>query len=297
MLYTHIPDISCFYTDTIGDNLALPTAHFEYEMILITSGRGTAVINHKTYELIPGSLVFINRLERHNFIITQEPYCRYVVSISSDLILSFVKDANVPGKLKKLLGMTATYSRHDDCLAGKTDTPYIAQMQQDIRTAKQKADVVLFYPHVGGQFNEKPGAFTEYIVDKAVEAGADAVIATHSHIPQKLVEKAGIPCAYCLGNFNMNPNSYLAMPEILTNYGYALHLYVEEKKIVKVTFSMLKNCTMPDGQIASYPVEILHKVLKTDKEKALLEKEIRHLYGRITGRVLEGEILRREYEM
>lgn len=211
--------------------------------------------------------------------------------------LSFVKDANVPGKLKKLLGMTATYSRHDDCLASKTDTPYIAQMQQDIRTAKQKADVVLFYPHVGGQFNEKPGAFTEYIVDKAVEAGADAVIATHSHIPQKLVEKAGIPCAYCLGNFNMNPNSYLAMPEILTNYGYALHLYVEEKKIVKVTFSMLKNCTMPDGQIASYPVEILHKVLKTDKEKALLEKEIRHLYGRITGRVLEGEILRREYEM
>jgi len=95
MLYTHIPDISCFYTDTIGDNLALPTAHFEYEMILITSGRGTAVINHKTYELIPGSLVFINRLERHNFIITQEPYCRYVVSISSDLILSFVKDARL----------------------------------------------------------------------------------------------------------------------------------------------------------------------------------------------------------
>lgn len=92
MLYTHIPDISCFYTDIVGDNIALPTAHFEYEMILITSGRGTAVINHKTYPLQPGSLVFINRLERHNFLIEEEPYCRYVVSISSDLILSFVKD-------------------------------------------------------------------------------------------------------------------------------------------------------------------------------------------------------------
>lgn len=95
MLYTHIPDISCFYTNTIGDELALPTAHFEYEMILITSGRGTAVINHKTYDLIPGSLVFINRLERHNFIITEEPYCRYVVSVSSDFILSFVRDAKL----------------------------------------------------------------------------------------------------------------------------------------------------------------------------------------------------------
>ncbi len=211
--------------------------------------------------------------------------------------LPFVKDANVPGKLKKLLGMTATYSRHDDRLEGKTDTPFIAQMQQDIRTAKQKADVVLFYPHVGGQFNEKPGAFSEYIIDKAVEAGADAVIATHSHIPQKLVRKNGVPCSYCLGNYNMNPHSYLAMPEILTHYGYALHIYVVEKGIVKVTFSMMKNCVMPDGQIASYPVDALYETLKTDKEKRLLEKEIRHLYGRVTGRVLEGETVHREYEM
>lgn len=92
MLYTHIPDISCFYSDVVEDNLTLPTAHFEYEMILITSGRGTAVINHKTYALQQGSLVFINRLERHNFLIEEQPYCRYVVSISSNLILSFIKD-------------------------------------------------------------------------------------------------------------------------------------------------------------------------------------------------------------
>ena len=34
-------------------------------------------------------------------------------------------------------------------LPGKTDTPFIAQMQQDIRTAKQNADVVLFHPPCG----------------------------------------------------------------------------------------------------------------------------------------------------
>lgn len=87
------------------------------------------------------------------------------------------------------------------------------------------------------------------------------------------------------------------MPEILTHYGYALHLYVVEKGIVKVTFSMMKNCVLPGGQIASYPVDALYKTLQTDREKKLLEKEIRHLYGRITGRVLEGETVRREYEM
>jgi len=95
MLYTHIPDISCFYSDSIGDNLLLPTAHFEYEMILVTSGRASAVVNHKTYQLSSGSLIVISRLERHNFLIEEEPYCRYVISMSSDLILSYIKDAQL----------------------------------------------------------------------------------------------------------------------------------------------------------------------------------------------------------
>ena len=211
--------------------------------------------------------------------------------------LPFIKDANVKGMLKKFLGMTATYSRHDDNLENRVDTPFIAQMQQDIRTAKQKADLVLFYPHVGGQFNIKPGAFSEYVVEKALEAGADAIVATHSHIPQKLVMRGKVPCVYCLGNFNMNPKSYLAMPEILTNYGYALHLYVEEKQIAKVTFSMMKNYISPDGQIASYPVDKLYGTLKSEKEKKALEKDIRHLYGTITGRALTGDLLRKEYEV
>ncbi|MBR5858335.1 MAG: CapA family protein, partial [Clostridia bacterium] len=121
--------------------------------------------------------------------------------------------------------------------------------------------------HVGGQFNVKPGAFTEFVFEKAIEAGADAVIGTHSHIPQKFEWKKSVPCAYCLGNFNMNPRSYLAMPEILTDYGYALHLYVEEKRITKATFSMMKNYVDRDGQISSYPVDELYSSLKSEKAK------------------------------
>ena len=170
------------------------------------------------------------------------------------------------------------------------------QFQQDIRTAKEKADLVLVYPHVGGQFNIKPGAFTEYVVDKALEAGADAVIAAHSHIPQKFVWRDGVPCAYCLGNFNMNPRSYLAMPEILTNYGYALHLYVEDKGIVRASCSMMRNHVDRDGQICSYPVDELYATLPP-REKQKLERDILHVYGRITGHVLTGQIVRREYDL
>ena len=211
--------------------------------------------------------------------------------------LRFVKDANTVGNFKKLLGITATYSRHDDRMENKTDTKYIADMQEEIRTAKQNADVVLFYPHVGGQFNVKPGAFTEYVVKKALEAGADAIVACHSHIPQRFEWLGSVPCAYCLGNFNMNPRSYLAMPEILTNYGYALHFYVEDGKITKASFSMMKNYVNRDGQISAYPIDELYAALKKQKEKKKLEQEIRYLYGRITGEVLSGEVVRREYAL
>lgn len=211
--------------------------------------------------------------------------------------LGYKGDPNIPAKLKKLFGLTATYSRHDDRTEGKIDNEYTEKFMSDIRLAKEKADVVLFYPHVGGQFNVKPGAFTEYVVKKAVEAGADAVVATHSHIPQKFEWVNGVPCSYCLGNFNMNPKSYLAMPEILTNYGYALHLYVEDKKIARASFSMLKNYVNKDGQISSYPVDELYASLRSEKEREALEKEIRYLYGRVTGRILDGDTVRREYEL
>ena len=95
MLYTHIPDISCFYSDSAGDALAEPTAHFEYEMLLITGGKASAAINHISYCLEAGDLIFISRLERHNYLVEDEPYCRYVVSLSGSLILSYIKDTEL----------------------------------------------------------------------------------------------------------------------------------------------------------------------------------------------------------
>lgn len=203
---------------------------------------------------------------------------------------------DIKGNFKKFIGMTATYSRADDNIQPEATASYIQQMQDDIRKAKEKADLVFFYPHSGGQFNEKPGELTKYIVNKAVEAGADAVLCHHSHIPQMVEFKNGVPCAYCLGNFNMNPESYLAMPEILTNYDFAMHLYVEDGKLVKSTFTMMKNVVEKDGQIASFPVHDLIKTLPEGKKKDALMKDIKHLFGRITGKYLPEGDLQEEYE-
>jgi len=210
----------------------------------------------------------------------------------------FKKMYNEPrGKIKKFLGMCHTYARADDWLDEELVAPYIEQMQSDIRKAKEKADLVLFYPHAGGQFNLKPGYFTQYVVEKALEAGADAIMASHSHCPQIAKIINGVPVAYSLGNFNMDPLSSLAYHENLSEYGLAVHIYVEDKKITRATFSMLKNYAKRGTQIAGYPVDELYASLPDGKEKTQLEKDVKKLYGTVTGKVLKDQLIRREYDL
>ena len=101
MDYSHLPAVSCVYSEEqllcsfVNPNkpsLHESEAHFEYEMILVTAGRGTAVIEHQSYPIGRKSLIFISRLERHHFLIQEQPYCRFVASMSSDLILTNIKD-------------------------------------------------------------------------------------------------------------------------------------------------------------------------------------------------------------
>lgn len=95
MEYTHLPAISCFYSEEEKDSLTIPEAHFEYQMLLITGGKAALFIDHKQYTLEKKSLVFISRLERHSFIIQEKPYQRYVASMSGDLIMSNIKDTEL----------------------------------------------------------------------------------------------------------------------------------------------------------------------------------------------------------
>ena len=199
------------------------------------------------------------------------------------------------GRIRIWCGMPGNFSRADDRVDPETMAPYVERFQADIRLAKEKADLVLFYPHVGGQFNPKPGAISEYVMEKALEAAPDAILASHAHMVQKAVIRQGVPCAYSLGNFNMDPHSSLMIPELLPQYGLAVHLYVEDKKIVKTTFSILKAVKDPkNGQICAWPVDELYASLGA-RGQAALEKDVRKMYEMVNETPLEGEAIRREY--
>ena len=175
--------------------------------------------------------------------------------------------------------------------------PYIEALAQDIKEAKQNADIVIAYPHVGGQFNATPGAITRYVVDKCVEAGADAVMAGHAHCIHKAEIKDGVPCAYSLGNFSMSPNSSLILKERLPAFGLCVHLYVEDKKIVKITFSILKAVEKKGKLLVSYPVDKLYTSLKSQKAKRELLKEVKTIYKTVKGIYPDSNIIKKEYEL
>jgi len=212
-----------------------------------------------------------------------------------DKLLGFL-DREKAGRVKRLLGFTSSYPRADDYLDKQAMAPYIRQAQADIRAAREKADVVIFYPHTGGQFNPLPGAKSIYIVEKALQAGADAVMASHAHMVQKAELNQGRPCVYSLGNFNMDPHSSIMVNKYLPEYGLAVHLYVDGGKIEKTTFSITKAVRGKTGQICAWPVDELHKTL-SEKEQALLEADVRQIYKMVNCKDLKDTVIRREYDL
>ena len=204
--------------------------------------------------------------------------------------------AETKSRIKMLVGLPPTLPRADDYLDEEAAAPYIAKMQADIRKAKEKADFVIFYPHVGGQFNPKPGKFSQYVVEKGLEAGADAIMASHSHMVQKAEILRGVPCAWSLGNFSMSALSPIVAKEMLPGYGLAMHLYMDGAKVEKATFSILKAVEKRGQQMVSWPVDELYASL-SDKERKKLEADVNKVLGWAFDGKYDGPTIAKEYEV
>jgi poly-gamma-glutamate synthesis protein (capsule biosynthesis protein) len=69
-----------------------------------------------------------------------------------------------------------------------------------IRQARAEADYVIAVAHVGNEYQPIPSPLTVRHCRRLAEAGADAVIGHHAHIPQSMEVHGGVPIAFCLGN-------------------------------------------------------------------------------------------------
>lgn len=200
--------------------------------------------------------------------------------------------------IKKTLGMKYNSPRKDDFLNVSDAAPFFEALKAKINRAKEQADIVVFYPHIGGQFNKEPGRFTEYTFSKALQYGVDAIIASHPHIVQHAEKKGNVPVFYSIGNFSMSPNSVYLLHENLPEYGLIVHLYIEKSKIVQTTFSIIKIVEEQGKILTVYPVDKYESIARSFNQIEKLNSDIEQIYFTVTGRKISGEtVIRKEYEL
>ena len=76
-----------------------------------------------------------------------------------------------------------------------------AQVLDDIRAARTRADAVVPFVHWGPENTPQPRPAQVRLARKMVEAGAAAVIGAHPHVTQTVETYHGSPIVYSLGNF------------------------------------------------------------------------------------------------
>lgn len=102
----------------------------------------------------------------------------------------------------------------------------IGQMvEEDIKNALEKADIVVPYFHWGREAQDEVMPYQRTLAHRAVDAGAQLVLGAHPHVIHGIEEYKGVPIAYSLGNFifggNWNPRvkTSIAVRVTLTKQG------------------------------------------------------------------------------
>ncbi len=197
-------------------------------------------------------------------------------------------------KLKVAMKIPVAYA--DDVFDRASVDHCLEKVRSDYTEARKNADLVFFYPHMGGQFNVEVGALSNYVMDRCSRMGFDAIVNNHPHTTQKAVIMNNIPCFFSLGNVSQSPISVYAVRETLPEYGLAAHFYVTDKKFTKITFSVFKILESDKTPMRIIPVADLFPLLD-EEEKGSLAGEVSVIYSRITGKKLSDNIIRDEYDL
>lgn len=154
-------------------------------------------------------------------------------------------------------------------------SPYLEQLRGDIAECRSAgADFVIVLLHCGGQYNPQPDPYTEFIIGKLREFGADMVIGNHPHVVHKADLGNGIPVFYSLGNFTYTPGESPGSRRNPISATSLLLTTVLEKNetgtmLAAVSVSPMRSVIREDGKSVVVPVADLLKS-ETDPDKRRL---------------------------
>lgn len=123
--------------------------------------------------------------------------------------------ATLPDYLRGHLNMLCDYDQDTGAIDFTSLNP---QVLEDIKEARQLANVVLIFPHWGTEYTTTPSSYQKNFANEMAEAGADLIIGTHPHAPQPvewITTKDGRQtlCYYSLGNYVSGQNQFITMLE------------------------------------------------------------------------------------
>lgn len=236
-----------------------------------------------------------------NLLIDMDKYIAYRTSLREKsipfyrlrkFIGNFVPNT-IQRKLKNSVGFKVKATIDNEPLE-EVKGQFLDRVMKDIGQAKKHADIIFLLPHCGGQFNITPGTLSKEIFDKLFSFGADAVIGNHAHTIQKAGNKNNHPYAFSLGNVSNSPSYPFLVKESLPDYGMILHVYVEDKTIVKSSFSIIKSTEESDNYPVIKPIDELYAQSNKDG-KAILEKDTNTICQRIFEMVGKNFGIQKEY--
>lgn len=102
----------------------------------------------------------------------------------------------------------------------RTDVPTIAELnkatiEDEIRAAKAKADVVVVSVHWGIEYRKHPEDWQRELGHRMIDAGASLVLGHHPHCTQPVERYHGGVIAYSLGNFLFDSRNPVCMETMI----------------------------------------------------------------------------------
>lgn len=191
-------------------------------------------------------------------------------------------------KFKEFIGKKHDTTVIDELTKDGIDEDILAKIRADIAYAREKADIVIFAPHMGGQFNSQPGSFVEFYMNFFADEKVDIVVGNHPHIVQKYEKIKDTFAFYSLGNFSMDPSSVFVVDKDKPEYGIVLHVYIDEKskEIAKISYSLVK-MLYEDKQFKVVDINYL----KDKMDRAQLLEDINFINNKLTMKSNITEIL------
>ncbi len=156
--------------------------------------------------------------------------------------------------IKKALHLSWGLPKEDKKEFPESSMIYLEQICKKVSEAKSDCGFVIVCMHSGGQFNLAPGEYTRYVAKRLIEAGAELIVGNHPHIIQKSEDIEGHHVFYSLGNFCYSPNSCYIIKDHYPDYSILLHLDINEGKIERISYDLIKVDINHDGELYCKPI-------------------------------------------